>query len=718
VCVLAVVAASPVSVAAQEVSQEDVSAVVMSRVDRADEARDALTRGDYALVMAQTGALLERWPRDEDGLILRAAALLFGPEVDAAEAGRLLRRLPRSRRQEADVEALDLWKDYRHGISFMPTIRDRLHKGRALDLLADDPMEPIANLVAGLLRVEDQRYFDNAASLVSPVGEEEVSNQLFYEARAEIEPSTGRIAFNTDHSGAPDINVIRDDAPLREVSVEAVRYLIRAAAGGALHGVAARHLTEAAIRGGRVRDAEMLLSEYVARYPDTVDGFIYLGLIRYMLQKDDLAAEAFDRALGRMSEEEKYPWLHPRSVVSTSIESSYKDAGIQVIDDFWVRQDREWSQPGNERLVEHMGRMAYADLVWGRDETNRRGWELEPGQVLIRYGFPIDRMQFQTSDGGGDRYHIMHYGSRYWIFQDLVKAGKPIFYSPPADFFQGGRAVLGDDWALIAKEQFRDNPLESDLDVAGKMEMVLLPSVFENPTGRIVVTPLCVQGAGFANGDLIQQFVRSVGAPVPPPSGTTSLFDAGSCRGALSMIHTDWGAGQVSLEIRKESIWSVGRFDVAAVEETQGLRTSDIMLADVIAESELGEVPPAGMWERDGLWIRPVAEARYNRGQFIHVYAESYGLDTREGGSLTIQAILAEGGIDDVPTSRLGRLFGGRDDAVVSVSFDDDIHSNSQGRPLMLETEDLAPGLYTLALRFTERSTGRQAVTRREIRID
>jgi GWxTD domain-containing protein len=668
--------------------------------------------------LAQTGELLDRWPRDENALILRAAALLFGPEVDAAEAGRLLRRLPRARRQEPDVEALDLWKDYRHGFSFMPTIRDRLHIGRARELLSANPVDPIANLVAGLLRVEEQRYLDNAVRLVSPMGEEGVSNQLFYEAKAEIDPSTGRIAFNTNHSGAPDINVVRDDAPLKEVTGEAVMYLIRAASSGPVHSVAVRHLTEAAIRGGRVRDAEMLLSEYTSRYPETVEGFVYLGLIRFMLQKDDLAADAFNKALAGMDEDTRFPWLYPGSVVSTDLIPDFKEVGPAGMDDYWIRQDREWSRPGNERLVEHMGRMAYADLIWGRDGIDLKGWEVEPGQVLVRYGFPLDRLQFQTSTQGGDRYYIMHYGSRYWIFQDLVKAGKPIFYSPPADFFQGGRAVPGDDWALIAKEQFRDNPLESDLDDTGRIDMLLLPSVFENEAGRVVVTPVCVRGATFVRGDELQQYVRRTGGPIPSTDGTISLQTLRTCPSALSEIEIDEKAYQVSLEIRKGEFWSVGRFDLDAVDGSQGLRTSDIMLASVIEESLPERETPEGMWERNDLWIKPVAEARYKRGQFIHVYAEAYGIDSREGGGLTIQAVLAEGGTDDVPSSRLGRLFGGRDDTIVSVSFDDDIQSNSHGRSLALETGDLAPGLYTLALRYTEQSTGRQAVTRRELRID
>lgn len=712
-------AATPSSLTmAQDSSALQSVEETMTRAERVDQARQALSEADYELVMAQTTEILKRWPRDESGLILRSAALLFGPNIDAAEAGRLLRRLPRARRQESDVEALDLWKDYRHGFSFMPTVRDRLHMSRARELLSENPVEPIANLVAGLLRVEDQRFYDNSGRLVSPLGEDKVTKQLFYEAKAVIDPVTGRIAFNTDHTGAPEINVLRDEAPLAEVSEEAVRYLIRAASGGPLHIVAIRHLTEAAIRGGRVRDAEMLLSEYTARYPDTVEGFVYLGLIRYMLQKDELAAEAFGDALAGMHEEARYPWLHPRSVVSTDLVSAYKEVDSSGMDDFWIRQDREWSQPGNERLVEHMGRMAYADLIWGKEEQNLRGWEVEPGQVLVRYGFPQDRLQFQTSDKGGDRYYIMHYGSRYWIFHDLAKAGKPIFYSPPADFFTGGRAALGDDWALIAKEQFRDNPLESDLDDAGQMNMVLLPSVFENSSGRVAVTPVCVRGAAFAALDELIQYVRGAGMPIPPPSGTVPLVAPRECPGAVTEIEMDEVAYQISLEIRKGEFWSVGRFDVDSLDRTGELRTSDIMLASVIEESEPGESVPEGLWARNDLWIKPVAEARYSKGQFIHVYAEAYEVNDREGGRLTIQAVLAEGGLDDVPSSRLGRMFGGRGDAVVSVSFEDDIHSNSHGRSLVLETEDLTPGLYTLALRFTEQSSGRQAVTRREIRID
>jgi len=216
----------------------------------------------------------------------------------------------------------------------------------------------------------------------------------------------------------------------------------------------------------------------------------------------------------------------------------------------------------------------------------------------------------------------------------------------------------------------------------------------------------------------VKRFEREVGASIPLPSDSTQVYSTMDCKGALSVYDTDGRAHNVSMEIRNGNFWSVGRFDVPASAENDGIRVSDILLADLIVEYDPQDVAPDGSFVRNDLLIRPVAEARYETGSPIFVYAEAYGLDEREGAVLSVQAVVAEGGLDDVKPSRLGRLFGGRDDAAVSVSFEDEIRSKSHGRYLILETEGLGPGLYTLALRITERTTGRQAESRREIRID
>ena len=687
----------------------------MTRTERTQQAQDAFDRGDYRLALQQADALLERWPRDENGLIIRAAVLLFGPEPDADEAGRMLRRLPRTRRQAADFEALDLWKDYRYGFNFMPTVRERLQMDRARELLVGDPQDPIANLVAGMMRVDDQRSLDHAARLTADMEEKEMLSMLSYAAEAVIDESTGRIRFGNRRTTDPDLLVTWNDEPMRQASEEAVRFLIRAAASGPLQSTAIRYLTESAIRGGRVRDAEMLLSEFVGRNPASVRGHLYLGLIRYMLRKDAAAEHTFDQALALMSPEDALVWLDPRSVVSTSVLEDFRSVGTEQAQDFWARQDREWSRPGNERKLEHMGRMAYADVIWGREDRGLRGWEVEPGQVLIRYGFPLSEAQFQTT---GSRFHILHYGGRYWLFEDLIKTGNPIFYSPPADAYQGGRAVILNDWTLIARQEFRDNPLVTDLDEAGRLAMNVLPSVLQDDDGRTVVAPLCIEGAAFAGGSWIRSFVRPVRASAPTAHDSTRVVQAGQCPTALVQLRTDSHASQVSLEARNGALWSVGRFDVTERAGEGDLHVSDLVLASLVEESEQGVEAPDNVLVRNELWIHPVAEARYDRGQPLYLYSEAYGLDPQNRDVLSVEAVLVEGNDSEVGSSMLGRMFGRKDEAAVSVTFEDAINQATMGRYLILETADLTPGLYTLAIRVTERSSGRQAVSRREIRID
>jgi tetratricopeptide (TPR) repeat protein len=693
----------------------EVTGQVMTRLERTAQAEDALARGDYPLALAQADALLERWPRDENGLIIRAAVLLFGPQLDVAEAGRMLRRLPRERRQRADVEALDLWKDYRHGFDFMPTVRQRLQMDRARELLAQDPMDPIANLVAGMMRVDDQRFLDRSARLNREGDTASLLRSLAYEAEAVIDDASGRIRFENRRTADPDILVTWNDAAMQEASEEAVRFLIRASASGPLQPTAVRYLTEAAIRGGRVRDAELLLAEHVGRNPESVRGHRYLGLIRYMLRKDDAAEVSFEKALSLMKPEEAVPWLDPRSVVSTREEENYRSVTRADADDFWIRQDREWSRPGNDRRLEHLGRMAYADVIWGREDRDLRGWEVEPAQVLIRYGFPQSEAQFQTETS---RFHILHYGSRYWLFEDLAKTGSPIFYSPPADAFQGGRAVMANDWALIAREQFRDNPVTSELDDAGRLNMVVLPSVLEDEDGRSVVAPLCIRGAAFPVGSWVRIFERPVDGVIPAASDSVRISGVNPCAASLAVLRTGAAASQFSIEARQGSFWSVGRFDVPEAGLQEGLRMSDLLLASMVEEAELDQEPQSNILSRNGLWIYLVAEARFDHRAPMYVYVESYGLEAREGGVLTVEAILVKGNQSEVDSSFLGRVFGRRTEAAVSVQFEDRISSERMGRYMILETVDLTPGTYTLALRVTERSTGRQAVSRREITID
>src|SRR5690606_17930201 len=54
----------------------------------------------------------------------------------------------------------------------------------------------------------------------------------------------------------------------------------------------------------------------------------------------------------------------------------------------WTRKDPRYLTPYNERKPEHYARLVYADLLYGSEDLDLRGWETQRGQILVRYGVP------------------------------------------------------------------------------------------------------------------------------------------------------------------------------------------------------------------------------------------------------------------------------------------------------------------------------------------
>lgn len=65
---------------------------------------------------------------------------------------------------------------------------------------------------------------------------------------------------------------------------------------------------------------------------------------------------------------------------------------------FWRQRNPLHLTDINERLLEHMARVATAELLFGEPDTGLRGWQTDRGQVLIRYGLPQEI--WQESTGG------------------------------------------------------------------------------------------------------------------------------------------------------------------------------------------------------------------------------------------------------------------------------------------------------------------------------
>jgi GWxTD domain-containing protein len=91
---------------------------------------------------------------------------------------------------------------------------------------------------------------------------------------------------------------------------------------------------------------------------------------------------------------------------------------------FWRKLDPTPETPTNERLIEHMRRMRYADDHFSGGH-NQRGSETEKGRIYIKYG-PPDDIEYNTAAAGSKAYEkwIYERQGRYdFIFQDTRGIG-------------------------------------------------------------------------------------------------------------------------------------------------------------------------------------------------------------------------------------------------------------------------------------------------------
>ncbi len=163
----------------------------------------------------------------------------------------------------------------------------------------------------------------------------------------------------------------------------------------------------------------------VAARPEEPKAHLFLGLGLHAMGAEEEAATAFDRALALMLPEERQ-YIESLEVVLRREEAQrYSDMGddqrAAYEEDFWELKDPLLLTDTNESRLEHMARVAYADLRFTEPSSGRRGWETDRGMIFIRYGLPEQIGSFSAQMGGdpfmqGKRQVIWSYGNDGPVF--------------------------------------------------------------------------------------------------------------------------------------------------------------------------------------------------------------------------------------------------------------------------------------------------------------
>ncbi|MBT8387050.1 MAG: GWxTD domain-containing protein, partial [Ignavibacteria bacterium] len=168
-----------------------------------------------------------------------------------------------------------------------------------------------------------------------------------------------------------------------------------------------------------------LLQRVISLEPANKEAYLYLGLLYYKTSEMESSYLAYQKALDLMSAEEKNDFKYNSAEMLFDTKQRSELAELtdfqlsETIIDFWNLSDPLYLTNYNERLLEHYSRVAYSNLRFSLPEQGVTGWNSDRGEILVRYGEPIERVRYRPYINAGGRTQLM-LKTDLWIYSDKV----------------------------------------------------------------------------------------------------------------------------------------------------------------------------------------------------------------------------------------------------------------------------------------------------------
>jgi GWxTD domain-containing protein len=141
---------------------------------------------------------------------------------------------------------------------------------------------------------------------------------------------------------------------------------------------------------------------YRAAAPDRPWASILLGMALVWAGDAEAAEPHFKEGIGELEPADRMVFEDLRPLLPGRREAAWDaldpDGRRRSRLALWERQDPLYLTESSEREQEHYARVALAELLFGEEQTGRRGWESDRGQILVRYGRPDLQWQLYRDD--------------------------------------------------------------------------------------------------------------------------------------------------------------------------------------------------------------------------------------------------------------------------------------------------------------------------------
>ena len=487
------------------------------------------------------------------------------------------------------------------------------------------------------------------------------------------------------------------------------------------HAQAARGLLALLHRQTRFEDMAEEARRLIEVNPDDPYAHIFLGLAFYESLEWSAARDAFDTGLALMSPGERAPYDDVSFLLSENDRASYRQLELEQAREYerilWAKSDPLFLIPENERQMEHIARVTYAELAFGDPERRLPGWSSDRGQVFIRYG-PPQNIWMLPEDARPDvngRWIFWNYRLEVPSFIFFRQTGYTRvdfdFYANTGQYLrQVGETEATTTFASRAVDRWTEIPAQIARfrgAAPGQVEVLTFlraePDSFNLFEGDSVRIGMFIFNRGYGDS-------ASVGHAVKAEDTGNVLFTFELPRGTFEYSLEGLAAGS------RVAARNRGTITAVPVSRT-GLSTSDIVLA--------GGVTPRV--ERPGGWrdfaIGASRDLVFDAEDDIHVYLELYGLaiDFTGSAEYTVEVTMQDAerrGVGARLLRSLGNLIGGGE-GESTVRFIRNVEPVDGVVPeyFSVSAEEAGEGMHRLVIAITDRTTGSSVNVEREFAI-
>ena len=485
--------------------------------------------------------------------------------------------------------------------------------------------------------------------------------------------------------------------------------------------------------------------------PNNKNAYLYLGLMYYKTLNLDSAYDAYKNALVLMNEIERrdFTYYSVKELIKPLFGDDFKnftDPELEaLINLYWKAKNPLYLSKYNARLLEHYSRVAYSDLHFTTKKSEEPGWKSDRGEVVLRYGEPINRIRFRPKIAVGGSHITIKAKTDVWYYTDMVFGFSDEFFNGEFTFsepttssrivsqFGGNSFSYFNNVKNIRNETYNPKFEGPKFDVP--YDIVQFKNPNENKTDLFVNYGLSYADSLSRRNKLVEHHIAGLfffseyfqpisekrdSIPSIPLTNKIDINDTNSfVINSLSMkVPADSGNFAFEIERGKDKGVSSNHFKFVV----KHFSNTDLDMSDIVLANDVdGSGSDIYNFKRKDITLLPNPLSIFSDKNNIFVYYEIYNLTTDSNGNcnveqqLTIRKKDERSGISKAFNFFLNIFSLGKEYQQVTLTSQYQFRDKNPQVYFQLDMNKYDPDEYLLTLSIKDKNSGREIKRERTI---